>query len=101
MGRGWCHAAARHGGRWASAVVGQRGVAGSSPAAALTGGARARGTRLAVKQGRAGGDQWAPATVPGGGGLNTIQIQMNSNYFKTFQTLTDSKTTFPSLKNLK
>jgi hypothetical protein len=30
-------------------------------------------------------DRWAPATVPGGSGLNTIQIQMNSNYFKTFQ----------------
>jgi hypothetical protein len=25
-----------------------------------------------------------PATVSGGGGLNTIQIQTNSSYFKTF-----------------
>jgi hypothetical protein len=47
-----------------------------------------------------GADQWAPATVPGGG-LNTFQIQTNSNYFKTFQTLTDSKMVFPSSKILK
>jgi hypothetical protein len=33
--------------------------------------------------------------------LNTIQIQMNSNYFKTFQTLTDPKVAFPSLDFLK
>jgi hypothetical protein len=37
----------------------------------------------------------------GGGDLNTIQIQTNSNYFKSFQTLTDPKTAFPSPKNLK
>jgi hypothetical protein len=42
-----------------------------------------------------------PGTVTGGGGLNTIQIQLNSNYFKTFQTLTDPKTIFPSPKNMK
>jgi hypothetical protein len=39
--------------------------------------------------------------VPGGGGLNTFQIQTNSNYFKTFQILTDPKTALPSLKILK
>jgi hypothetical protein len=33
--------------------------------------------------------------------LNTFQIQMNSNCFKTFQNLTDPKMAFPSLKNLK
>jgi hypothetical protein len=35
----------------------------------------------------------------GGGGLNTVQIQTNSNYFKTFQSLTDPKTAFTSPKN--
>jgi hypothetical protein len=88
-------------GRGASMAVGRRGVADSGTAAALTSGARASGARPAVKQGRAGADRWAPATVPGSGGLNIIQIQMNSNYFKTFQTLTDPKTAFPSLKILK
>jgi hypothetical protein len=29
--------------------------------------------------------------------LNIIQIQTNSNYLKTFQTLTDPKTALPSL----
>jgi hypothetical protein len=51
--------------------------------------------------GEAGADRWAPTIVPGGSGLNTIQIQMNSNYFKTFQTLTDPKIAFPSLKKMK
>jgi hypothetical protein len=40
--------------------------------------------RAVAKQGQAGVDRWALTTVPGGGGLNTIQIQTNSNYFKTF-----------------
>jgi hypothetical protein len=34
-------------------------------------------------------------------GLNIIQIQMNSNYLKTYQTLTDPKIAFSSLNNLK
>jgi hypothetical protein len=63
------------------------------PAAALMGGAHASGARPIVKQ-----DYHCYS--PGGGGLNTIQIQTNSNYFKTFQTLTDPKTTFPSPKKL-
>jgi hypothetical protein len=42
-----------------------------------------------------------PCYSSGGGGLNTIQIQTNSNYFKTFQSLTDPKIAFPSPKNLK
>jgi hypothetical protein len=88
-------------GRGASTVVRRRGVAGSGSDMALAGSTRASGARPAVKQGRAGADRWAPATVPGSGGLNIIQIQMNSNYFKTFQTLTDPKTAFPSLKILK
>jgi hypothetical protein len=33
--------------------------------------------------------------------LNTFQIQMNSNYFKIFQTLTNPKIVFPSPKDLK
>jgi hypothetical protein len=33
--------------------------------------------------------------------LNIIQIQTNSNYFKTFQILAHQKAVFPSLKNLK
>jgi hypothetical protein len=101
MGRGQHHTATRCGGRGASATVGLHGVAGNGPAAALTCGACASSTQLALKQGRAGVDRWAPATVPGSGGLNTIQIQMNSNYFKTLQTLTDPKTPFPSPKILK
>jgi hypothetical protein len=48
-----------------------------------------------------GADRWAPATVAGGGGLDIFQIQKNSNYFKTFQTLTDPKAAFSSLKKLK
>jgi hypothetical protein len=64
--------------------------------AVLTGSARPT-----PKQGRAWADRWAPATVPSGGGLNTFQIQTNSNYLKTFQTLTDPKTTLPSPKKLK
>jgi hypothetical protein len=51
--------------------------------------------RPASKQGRAGANRWAHTTVPGGNGLNTFQIQKNSKYFKTFQTLTDPK--WPSL----
>jgi hypothetical protein len=43
----------------------------------------------------------AHATVPGGGGLIIFQIQMNSNYFKTFQSLTNPKTIFPCSKILK
>jgi hypothetical protein len=88
--------AVRRGGHGASAGVGRRSMVGSGPAAALTGGARP-----VPKQGRAGADCWGRATVPGGGGLNTFQIQMNSNYFKTFQTLTDPEMAFPSLKILK
>jgi hypothetical protein len=64
--------------------------------AVLTGSARPT-----PKQGRAWADRWAPATVPSGGGLNTFQIQTNSNYLKTFQTLTDPKTTLPSPKKMK
>jgi hypothetical protein len=71
------------------------------PAAALAGGTRVSIARPAVKQELARADRWSPATVPGGGSLNTIQIQMNSNYFKTFQTLTDPKIAVRSLKNLK
>jgi hypothetical protein len=41
------------------------------------------GARPAPKQGRAGADRRTTTIVPGGGGLNTFQIQMNSNYFKT------------------
>jgi hypothetical protein len=52
MGHGRRHAAVRRG---SSAVVGRRGVAGSGPTAVLTGGAR-----LALKQGRARADRWAP-----------------------------------------
>jgi hypothetical protein len=52
-----------------------------------------------LKQGKEGAGRWAPATVPGGGGLNILQIQTNSNYLKTFRTLTDPKTTLPSPKN--
>jgi hypothetical protein len=48
---------------------------------------------------RGGADRWAPATVLCDDGLNTIQIQMNSNYFKTFQTLTGPKSALPSPKN--
>jgi hypothetical protein len=71
------------------------------PVAALTGGTRVSIARPAVKKELARADRWSPAIVPDDGSLNTIQIQMNSNYFKTFQTLTDPKTAFPSLKNLK
>jgi hypothetical protein len=83
----------------ANVAVGRHSMAGSSPAAALTAGARAGGARSALKQGRAGADRWAPAIVPGGGGLNTFQVQMNSNYFKTVQRFTDPKMAFPSIKN--
>jgi hypothetical protein len=48
-----------------------------------------------------GANWWAPNTVPGSGSLNIIQIQMNSNYFKTVQTLTDPKMAFPSPNNFK
>jgi hypothetical protein len=58
--------------------------------------ARTSDMQPAPKQGRAGANRWASAIVPGGGGLNIFQIQMNSNYFKTFQTLTNPKTAFPS-----
>jgi hypothetical protein len=68
------------------------------PAAVLASGVRVSGARLAAKQGRAGADRWALTTVPGSSGLNTIQ--MNSNYFKTIQTLTDPKIAFLSPKNL-
>jgi hypothetical protein len=62
----------------------------------------ARRRRLtSAKIGEGGAGRWAPTTVPGGCGLNTIQIQMNSNYFKTFQILTDPKMAFPSPKILK
>jgi hypothetical protein len=73
-------------------VVGQCIVAGSGPIAALAGGARAAHDRCQNRggQGMTGG----AATVLGIGGLNKIQIQMNSSYFKTFQTLTDPKTAF-------
>jgi hypothetical protein len=66
---------------------GQRSVAGNGPAMVLVGGARMGGARLV-----------GPSIVPGSGGLNTFQIQMNSNYFITFQTLTDPKMALPSLK---
>jgi hypothetical protein len=79
----------------------RRGVGGHGASVALAGGAHTGDARSAPKQGRAGADRWAPATVPGGGGLNTFQIQTNSNYFKTFQTLTGPNAAFPSLKNLK
>jgi hypothetical protein len=71
-------------GRGASVAVGRRDVADSGTAAALTSGARASSAQSAVKHGMAGPDRLAPAIVPGGDGLNTIQIQTNSNYFKTF-----------------
>jgi hypothetical protein len=64
-------------------------VAGNDPTMVLVGGARMGGARLV-----------GPSIVPGSGGLNTFQIQMNSNYFITFQTLTDPKMALPSLKNL-
>jgi hypothetical protein len=64
--------AVRRGGCGASEAVGQCGMAGSSPAAVLTGGARVGGTQPAPKQGRPGADWWAPVTVPGNGGLNTF-----------------------------
>jgi hypothetical protein len=41
-----------------------------------------------------------PATVSGGGGLNTFQVQMNSNYFKTVQCFTNPKMAFPSPKKI-
>jgi hypothetical protein len=85
----------------ASVAVGRHGMAGSSPAATLTVGTHAGGVRSALKQGRVGADRWAPATVSGGGGLNTFQVQMNSNYFKTIQSFTDPKMAFPSPKKLK
>jgi hypothetical protein len=73
---GWVTGGA--GGHWCRMV-------GSDPGTVLMAGAFMSTTRPAVKQGRVGANRWAPATVSGGGGLNTIQIQMNSNYFKTFQ----------------
>jgi hypothetical protein len=79
--------AASHGGEAWAWAWGQCGVASSS-------------ARSALKQGRTEADWWAPTTVPGGGGLNTFQIQTNSNYFKTFQILSDPKTPFSSLKIL-
>jgi hypothetical protein len=48
MGHGWCHIAARRGGRGASVAVGRCGVAGGGPAMML-----ARAVRLAPKLGRA------------------------------------------------
>jgi hypothetical protein len=83
----------------ANVAVGRHSMAGSSPATVLTAGARTGGAQSALKQGRAGADRWAPATVPGGDGLNTFQVQMNSNYFKTVQSFTDPKMAFPSTKN--
>jgi hypothetical protein len=91
MGHGQRHEVARCGGG-GSAAVGRGGVATT-----LAGGARATSSITGVS----GADWWAPATVSGGGSLNTIQIQMNSNYFKTFQILTDLKVAFSSPKNLK
>jgi hypothetical protein len=89
----------RHGGEWGTgrgrrhAAVKRCSVAGSGPDAALTCGARPM-----PKQGKEGAGRCAPATVLGGGGLNILQIQTNSNYLKTFRTLTDPKTTLPSPK---
>jgi hypothetical protein len=66
------------------------------------------GPRAVPHGGEAWGRRGASAAVgrrgvagPGYGGLNTFQIQSNSNYFKTFETLTDPKMAFPSTKNLK
>jgi hypothetical protein len=64
------------------------------------GGAWGQRGATAAKQGRVG-LTGGPCYSSGGGGLNTIQIQTNSNYFKTFQTLTDPKIAFPRPKNLK
>jgi hypothetical protein len=50
-------------GHGANVAVGRRGVADIGLAAALAGSAHASGVRPAVKQGRAGADRWAPATV--------------------------------------
>jgi hypothetical protein len=51
-------------------------------------------------QGMPVADGWAPATVTGGGGLNLIQIQIQTK-FKWFQILANPKRTFPSSKILK
>jgi hypothetical protein len=45
----------------ADMAVGRRGVAGSNPAAARVGGARARGAQPTSKQGRGDADERAPA----------------------------------------
>jgi hypothetical protein len=83
------------GGRGASAAVEWRDVAGRGTHERHTRGWRATD----AETGEVGADRWAPATVPSGGDLNTFQIQTNSNYFQTFQTLTDPKMTFSSPKN--
>jgi hypothetical protein len=56
------------------------------------------------RTGEAGSPTSGPeATVTGDGGLNWVrmQIQTNSNKFKSFQTLIDQQMTFLSLKKLK
>jgi hypothetical protein len=85
-GRGWRHAVARCEGSGASAAW---------PAAAQS------RRMTSIETGEGGAERWAPATVLGGSGLHTFQIQTNSNYFKTFQTLTDPKMDFPRPKKLK
>jgi hypothetical protein len=95
------------GGRGASAAVGRRGVAEHGARGCYTHELRMTGTythelrMTGTETDRAGADWWAPAIVLVGSSLNTIQIQMNSNYFRTFDILTNLKAAFPSLKNLK
>jgi hypothetical protein len=76
MGHGQRHAVARRGG-------GGMGPVWRSGGTAWPVVAQSRCSRVVHAQ--AARDQWPPTTVPGSGGLNILQIQMNSNYFKTFQ----------------
>jgi hypothetical protein len=79
--------------RGANVAVRQRGVASSGTHGRCT---------IGAETGEGGGaDLWASATVPVVGGLNKFHIQTNSNYFKTFQTLTDLKMAFHRSKKFK